>query len=206
MLEWYLDTARGADRLLVPGGLRLSLEHPPAAGHRPFNDLWTGPGSWFEVERVSLVAATRLAADCGLHAIAWHLRRSLRLLLLSPDLPGRLAGHPRDWSGRRPAGRQPGGRSMDADEPRGVHWKRSRYEESIDCYREGLTISREIGDRQTRVGPSPISAVRYSMLSRRSQALDCYKQALAIFQESETARTRAGFSAISGHLPKSLPV
>jgi len=134
MLEWYLDTARGADRLLVARGASLSLEHPPAAGHRPFTTYGQAL-VWFEVERVSLVAATRLAADCGLHAIAWHLADALygffyyRRTYLA------------DWQDTHETGlaaaRQAGNRAAEAwmlTNLGGVHWKRSRYEESIDCY------------------------------------------------------------------------
>src|SRR2546430_108456 len=76
MLEWFLDTARAAARLLSPGG-RLLPRDEASGQPESFFATYAQALAWLEAERANLVAATHQAADCGLGAIARHLPNAL---------------------------------------------------------------------------------------------------------------------------------
>lgn len=70
VVEWYLDGAVAADRVVVPDrprvGPRYAVVPPAFAGAGEALD-------WLEVERGNLVTATREAADRGRPDLAWQL-------------------------------------------------------------------------------------------------------------------------------------
>ena len=79
MLDWYLRTADAAASVVSPHRARV----PPPTSPSPFmaepgrEPLAFGTAeqalAWCEQERANLVAATRQAAERGLHDIAWKL-------------------------------------------------------------------------------------------------------------------------------------
>ncbi len=70
VVQWYLDGAVAADRVVVPDRPRVGprYEVAPAAFGRVAEAL-----GWLETERGNLVNATREAADHGRHDLAWQL-------------------------------------------------------------------------------------------------------------------------------------
>jgi DNA-binding SARP family transcriptional activator/tetratricopeptide (TPR) repeat protein len=77
LLRWYLDTAEAAADAVAPQRYRLPREAaapgvPPLAFADPGEAL-----SWYQVERVNIVAATRQAASAGMHDVAWRLPTTL---------------------------------------------------------------------------------------------------------------------------------
>lgn len=73
VLSWYLRTADAAARVLSPHRNRVPLEpaepgNGPIAFRTPEQAL-----SWCDREHINLVAATRQAAERGMHDIAWKL-------------------------------------------------------------------------------------------------------------------------------------
>jgi transcriptional regulator with XRE-family HTH domain/tetratricopeptide (TPR) repeat protein len=73
VLVWYLHTVDAVAQMVSPHRYRLPLAAPdpvcrPLAFSSPEQAL-----DWCETERANLVAATRQAAESGLHALAWQL-------------------------------------------------------------------------------------------------------------------------------------
>lgn len=78
LLEWYLQAADAAARLLYPERLRLRL---PQIGAQPLVPAFADRAdalAWLDSERATLVTFTRLAADVGAHQVAWLLADTLR--------------------------------------------------------------------------------------------------------------------------------
>ena len=77
LLDWYLQMADAAARLLYPDKLRLALpdtDGPTAAG---FGDRDQAL-AWLDAERPNLVAAVEQAAEQGSRSFAWRLSDTLR--------------------------------------------------------------------------------------------------------------------------------
>ena len=73
VLDWYLHTADRAGHLLLPQRLRVPLD-PPAAGCQPLTfPSYDAALHWCDAECANAVAATRQAAEAGLHDTAWKL-------------------------------------------------------------------------------------------------------------------------------------
>ncbi len=72
LLEWYMRTADAASTAVVPDRYNIPLV---PAGTAPPLSFGTAEEAlaWYDGERVNLVAATRQAAESGLHEIAWRL-------------------------------------------------------------------------------------------------------------------------------------
>jgi hypothetical protein len=77
LLDWYLDYADAAARLVAPqpGWHRYRGEGPTQRHFARHAQAL----AWFEAERPSLVAATHQAAAWGLHAHAWKLPDALNI-------------------------------------------------------------------------------------------------------------------------------
>ncbi|MGW5053471.1 ATP-binding protein [Actinokineospora sp. NPDC004072] len=73
VITWYVRTARMAVAVLCPLDRDVLID-PPAAEVSPllFTD-YDEAFRWYELERANFVAATRAAADAGLHRLAWQL-------------------------------------------------------------------------------------------------------------------------------------
>jgi DNA-binding SARP family transcriptional activator len=73
VLTWYLRTADAAARVIAPYRDRVPLD-PPEPGDEPRAFTTAAQAlDWCDLERVNIVAATRQAAEYGLHDIAWKL-------------------------------------------------------------------------------------------------------------------------------------
>ena len=73
LLTWYLHSMEAAARVISPQHTRVPLDTPPAEVRPLGFATLDGALNWCEAERARLVAAVRLAADSGLHQIAWKL-------------------------------------------------------------------------------------------------------------------------------------
>ena len=81
MLDHYLHTACGADRLLDPARAPLDLPAPqPGTMPQAFTDREHAL-AWFEAERPALLAAVRKAATMGFDTHAWQIPWSLASFL-----------------------------------------------------------------------------------------------------------------------------
>jgi tetratricopeptide (TPR) repeat protein len=182
MMEWYLLMARAASAQLIPG--RSSLFYDPSV-QQPELDPAARVESlrWFETERANLVAATRQAAGCGFHQVAWQLPDAMWSFFF---LRRRWA----DWEQTHQIGLSAARKALDR---RAEAWMMSnlgvacrdlrRYKDGIDYHERALAISREIGDRWLSGWILERLGVACRLLRRFEEAVDCCEQALAIFRE-----------------------
>jgi tetratricopeptide (TPR) repeat protein/transcriptional regulator with XRE-family HTH domain len=183
MLEWYLDSARAAARLLEPGRRLLSCGD---SGERPEPTFATHAQAmaWFEAERANLVAANHQAANSGLHTIAWLLPNALFGYF-------DLRKHWADWEKTHTVGLTA---AQAAPDRRAQAWMMGslgtahidlrRFEEAIDSQQQALAIMREVGDRWGEGAALGNLGAAYNRLQRPEEAIVCLQQALLIFREA----------------------
>ena len=82
MSEWYLAAARQADSVLTPYRRRLPYGFSTTPGELPILVTREQALGWLERERLNLIAAARLAMDCGHPDLAWQLSDVVWPLLL----------------------------------------------------------------------------------------------------------------------------
>jgi tetratricopeptide (TPR) repeat protein len=183
MLEWYLDTADAAERLLIPGRVRLPYE-PTGLWDEPTLATSGEALTWFDAEKANLVAATHQAASLGLHSLAWQIPDALwSFLFLSWDQPDLRDMHRTGLA----AAREAGNRQAEA-------WMLSSLgdfelelqqvdEEVVHMFVQSVAICREIGDREGEaralcgLGHSEIHMRRFD------EAINCEQEALTISRE-----------------------
>jgi len=88
MIEWYLDRAAAAERLVIPSRPRLGQRFREAP-NQPFGGR-TEALNWLEEERGNLVGAVKAAADLGRPDLVWQLCEAMWSLFL-------LRHHFSDW-------------------------------------------------------------------------------------------------------------
>jgi tetratricopeptide (TPR) repeat protein/transcriptional regulator with XRE-family HTH domain len=173
-LDWYVDTADAADRLIIPGRRRLPYE-PAGRRVEPVFESRAQALAWFEVERASLVAAARQAADCGLYAAAWQIPDAmLGFFYIRNYLVDLQSTHQVGLIAAREARNQQAEARMLTSLGRVA---------GPDCYQEALTISQQIGDRWGESRALHRLGAVHLNLRQFAEALDCYREALAIAQK-----------------------
>ena len=178
VLAWYLYAADAADRVLLPLHRRL-----PLPDDRMVREQFTDRAAamrWCEAERVNLVAAVRLAADSGEHAIAARLPVALCSFF-------DLRKYWLDWAttfeiGRESA-RATGDRPAEAHLLYGlgtVHFELRQDDDAAARYREALELSRGIGDGWGVGAALAGRAYLHRRHKRLSAALDDLRESLAV--------------------------
>jgi DNA-binding SARP family transcriptional activator len=182
LIRWYVRTADAAATAQVPH--RYNIPPEPADGDPPPLSFASAEEAlaWYDGERANLVAATRQAAESGLHDIAWRLPATLYLVFNSRGnwadciATSRIALD----SARRAGSRQGEGWILNnlgealgnIGDPEGIgHIERS------------LAIRREIGDRIGEAQSANSLADVYLMLGRTAEALDLYRHSLEVNRE-----------------------
>src|SRR5262249_10360323 len=77
VLTWYLHTTEAAARIISPLHSRVPLEPPPDTVRPLGFPSLDAALNWCEQERAELLAAIRLAAEAGLHGMAWKIAASV---------------------------------------------------------------------------------------------------------------------------------
>jgi tetratricopeptide (TPR) repeat protein len=185
VLTWYLYTADTAVRAFSPLRLRVPLGAPgPGVAIAPL--AFTSPAvalGWFEAERANLVAATRHAAECGEHVLAWKLPAVLWDFFS-------LHGHWTDWLTTHEIGlaaaRRLGDRLGEAwlennlgNAYRGL----GQFEEAVRHLQRALDINRETGNRPGEGWTRYNLGDTYRELGRFQEALNQLRQSLVISRE-----------------------
>jgi tetratricopeptide (TPR) repeat protein len=147
-MSWYLHTAAAADRVLMPQNRPIPLE--PVLEHcepLAFGTYHQALG-WLEQERVNLIAACREAGRLGDLDTGWKLPTALVYFL-------ELRSYWEDWIATQQVAvdtaRALGVAEIEALALRSLgnaYWRRNRYDEALDCFQEGLTITKRLGDQQ----------------------------------------------------------
>jgi tetratricopeptide (TPR) repeat protein len=183
MLDWYLQTANSADRILIPYHRHVPVGVPESAAALLQFPSYDNAMQWCEVERANLLAATRLAADCGEQVIAWKLP----LVLWSFFTLRRFW---RDWTATHDmalaSAQHLGDRFAEAwvTTNLGIAYRQLRkHDLALDHYRTALTIWTEINDLwgQARIFNEYGEALQE--LRRPDEALIWYNQALPIWRQ-----------------------
>ena len=185
LLRWYMRTSDAAATAVAPHRYNVPLEPAKRVGADPAPLTFATVGdalSWYDSERVNLVAATRQASSFGMHEVAWRLPAPLFVVFQSRN----------NWvdcisthrialdSARRSGNRQ------------GEAWVLNNLgyalgitgdSDSIGCLEQALSIRREIGDRIGEAQAANNLADAYRALNRKEQALELLLRALDLNRE-----------------------
>jgi DNA-binding SARP family transcriptional activator len=183
VLTWYLHTMEAAARIISPQGTRVPLD-PPSPGVRPL--AFTGLDaalSWGEAERARLVAAVRLAAESGLHEIAWKLpAAAMSFFYRRSHWTNWVMTHQIGLSSARTGGDRLGEAWMLNN--LGMAYGQQRMEDSVSCFEQAVALYRELGDVQGEARAAANVAKAYFDLRRFRDALAAAERPLAIQRQA----------------------
>jgi DNA-binding SARP family transcriptional activator len=179
VLTWYLHSMEAAARVISPQHTRVPLD-PPPAGVRPLGfATLDGALNWCEAERARLVTAVRLAAESGLHQIAWELPAAAMSFFYRRS-------HWTNWVATHQIGlasaRETGDMLAEAWmlNNLGMAYGQQQMEESIGCFEQALALYRQLGDVQGESRAANNVANAYFDLGRFNDALVAAQRSLAI--------------------------
>ncbi|WP_342776993.1 AfsR/SARP family transcriptional regulator [Saccharothrix variisporea] len=179
VVDHYLHTAFGADRLLDPH--RVPIELGPCTGVPVELPDEAAAMAWFEVEHANLLAVQRVAADEAVWRLAWSLDNFLvrRGHLVDTVLVWRAGVAAADRLGdpvaRTLAYRRLGTAAGEA----GLH------EEALDRLHSALELVTRTGDRQAEAHIRNNLAGAYERQGRPADALEHVGEALRLYRELE---------------------
>jgi tetratricopeptide (TPR) repeat protein len=182
LLRWYMRTSDAAASAVAPDRYNVPLE-PAGADPAPLTFTAAGDAlSWYDSERVNLVAATRQAAESALHEIAWRLPAPLFTVFQSRNnWVDCISTHRIALDSARRLGNR-----------RGEAWVLNNLGyalgitgdgDSIGYLEQALAIRREIGDRIGEAQAANNLADAYRALGRRQEALELLHRALHLDRE-----------------------
>src|SRR5580692_7638008 len=145
LLRWYMRTSDAAGTAVQPRRYNIPLgpvgDDPPPLSFTGVDDAL----SWYDSERVNLVAATRQAASVGLHEVTWRLPPPLFQIF---DARGNWADLITTHRMALDSARHVGNRQGEAWvlNNLGLALGITGDSEGIGCIEQALAISREVGD------------------------------------------------------------
>ena len=179
VLTWYLHSMEAAARVISPQHTRVPLDPAPAEVRPLSFATLDGALDWCEAERARLVAAVRLAADSGLHQIAWKLPAAAMSFFYRRS-------HWTNWVATHQIGlasaRETGDMLAEAWmlNNLGMAYGQQRMEESVSCFEQALALYRKLGDGQGEARAATNVANAYFVLGRFSEALAAGQRSLGI--------------------------
>ena len=190
VLTWYLRAADAAGGAVSPQRNPVPLE-PPEPGREPPSFAGADEAlGWCDVERANLVAATRQAAQQGLHDIAWKLPVAAMMCF-------ELRGYRAEWLTTHrialSSARQSGDRHGEARvlNNLGIVLGEQRADDAIGCFEQALAIYRDIGDRRGQAQATNNLAFAYRFLGRHEDAVSALLAALDLQREVGARRGEA---------------
>ncbi|MGH2771022.1 MAG: ATP-binding protein [Actinomycetota bacterium] len=183
VLEWYLNTAEGAERILWPHRRPLPRDRAGECSGPAFTTR-TQARAWFEAERAGLVAAVRQAGvHCGFRPFTWQLADALWGFFY-------LRKRWVDWQDSHEvalaATREAHDRQAEAWilHTLGAAYRHlRRFDEAIGSLEQSLAICRETGDRQGEAQALAGLGSTYFRLGRFDEAISCSSRARGIYRE-----------------------
>jgi len=179
VLTWYLHTADAAGRVLIPQWCYVPVDAPEAGFLPLVFTTYHQALEWCEAERANLVAATRHAAECGQHVIAWKLpavlwnffimRRYWNDLITTHETGLDAARYLHDRHGEAWIANNLG------DGYQGL----GQFDEALDHLWQALVAWRELNDRWGEGWTLFNFGTTYRNMGRFEEALEHYHQALA---------------------------
>ncbi len=183
LLTWYLHTAEAAARIISPQHSRVPLDQLPAAVHPGEFGSLDEALAWCEEERAGLVAATRLAAESGSHALAWKLpAAAISFFARRSYWADWVATHQVGLASARALGDPEAEARMLNN--LGVAFGQQRLEESVDCFEQALVLFRELGDLGGEARAATNVAKACLDLRRLTEALGAAHRSLAIQRQA----------------------
>jgi DNA-binding SARP family transcriptional activator len=182
LLGWYMRTADAAAQVILPHRYQVPLaagraEHP-ALSFPAVDDAL----AWYDSERVNVVAATRQAAECGLHDIAWRLPAPLiSMFNRRGNWADCIATHRIALDSARQAGNRQGEAWVLNNLGQALGF--THMSEGIELLERSVAIRREIGDRLGEVQAANNLSDAYVVLGRTDEALDPLRRALDLNRE-----------------------
>jgi DNA-binding SARP family transcriptional activator/tetratricopeptide (TPR) repeat protein len=190
VLTWYLREADAAGGAVSPQRNPVPLE-PPEPGREPPSFAGADEAlGWCDVERANLVAATRQAAQQGLHDIAWKLPAAAMMCF-------ELRGYRAEWLTTHrialSSARQSGDRHGEARvlNNLGIVLGEQRADDAIGYFEQALAIYRDIGDRRGQAQATNNLAFAYRFLGRHEDAVSALLAALDLQREVGARRGEA---------------
>ncbi|WP_433472115.1 BTAD domain-containing putative transcriptional regulator [Spirillospora sp. CA-142024] len=182
VLDWYLHMADAADRVLMPGRRRVPLDLPRPEC-RPAALTSAGAAlTWCDEERLNLVAATRHAAEAGLHDVAWKLPFTLwSYFSLRTRWTDWIVTHDIGLDAVRESGDRYGEAHLltsIANAYRDVQ----RFDEAFERFAAAVAIGREIGEPWIEASARTLRSVALADLRRFGEATDDCERAEKIFR------------------------
>jgi DNA-binding SARP family transcriptional activator/tetratricopeptide (TPR) repeat protein len=217
LMSWHLQTAAAADRTLMPQNRPVPLE-PVLPNCEPLAfETYHQALAWLEQERCNLVAACQAAGRLGDHETAWKLPTALVYFL-------ELRSYWEDWIATQQvavaAARALGVPEIEALALRSLgnaYWRRSRYDDALNCYQQGLGITQRLGDQQgtatllydigaaSRLGDESLGHLREAFRIF-SELGDRRYEGLTLCTLARTHRSRGEVDEALKHLRQSLEI
>jgi DNA-binding SARP family transcriptional activator len=219
LLIWYLYTIEAAAKVISAHHARVPLDAPPSQVHPLSFATLDEALAWCEDERAGLLAAIRLAAEAGLHEIAWKLPAAAMSFYYRRS-------HWGDWVAAQTIGltsaRVLGDRLAEAWmlNNLGMAYGVQHMGESVGCFEQALTLCREIGDARgegraannvanayLELGrfESALEAAELSLISQRQAGL-IYGEGLALGIRGRACCELARFAEATEHLREALVI
>ena len=190
VLTWYLRAADAAGGAVSPHRNPVPLDPPVPDSEPPAFAGADEALSWCEVERANLVAATKQAAQQGLHDIAWKLPVAAMMCF-------ELHGYRAEWLTTHrialASARESGDRLGEARvlNNLGIVLGEQRADDAIGYFERALAIFREIGDRRGQAQATNNLAFSYRFLGRHEDAVSALLAALDLQREVGARRGEA---------------
>jgi DNA-binding SARP family transcriptional activator len=179
LLRWYMRTSDAAGTAVRPHRYNIPLE-PASDGPRPLSFTGADDGlSWYDDERVNLVAATRQASSASLHEVAWRLPAPL-----FPIFEARS-----NWADLVTTHRLALDSARHVGNRKGEAWVLTNLgealgylgdSEGIGCLEQAVAISREVGDATGESRAANNLADIYTRLGRTEEAIDLLRRGLEL--------------------------
>jgi DNA-binding SARP family transcriptional activator len=177
LLRWYMRTSDAVATAVRPHRYNIPLE-PAGDDPRPLSFIGADDGlSWYDDERVNLVAATRQASAAGLHEVAWRLPAPL-----FPIFEARS-----NWADLVTTHRLALDSARRVGNRKGEAWVLTNLGEAlgyigdstaISYLEQAVAISREIGDPGGESRAANNLADAYTRLGRTEEAIDLLRRGL----------------------------
>ncbi|WP_163569975.1 tetratricopeptide repeat protein [Fodinicola feengrottensis] len=181
LMTWYLHSAQAANRAVFPLGEHLSLNRPAAARETEFRTHQAAL-DWFDREHANLVAATGVAADHGLHTVAWQLPATMwGFFHLRKHWDDWISTHQIALEAARLDGDQ-AGEALTLNVLGIAYTDQRRFRQAIDCCRQSLAIRRRTGDRRGQAVTLNVLGAAYADRRQYAEATDCYRKALKTYR------------------------
>jgi DNA-binding SARP family transcriptional activator/tetratricopeptide (TPR) repeat protein len=187
LLRWYLHTADGAAQVVAPHRYQIPLDEAAVGTAAQAGAQRCESGeealAWYDRERANIVAATRQAAQAGLHDIAWRLPAGLFPVFNRHDnWADIIATHRVAIDSAMLAGSRPGEGWVRNN--LGYALVRTQAPEALGQLERALAIRRALNDRAGEAQTALALGEMHFKVSGPALALEPFQAALALAREA----------------------